>query len=527
MSASELPYRHLEPAAKTQLKTRMLAELINQGRHDELVREGLIRLDPTPSALARRMIGDRWRHRRYHDVLDRMAVDMLTGECDRGIVEQPPQTGKTTWVVWFVLWWMTHHPQDPAILMSYAAQLAATRGRMIRTFVEDHGGQFGLIKDRRQAARNNWLTTTGAGLITGGMQTGVSGNPAAMMVIDDAFGGREDADSRAVRESVINEYSGSLLARLRPKAPLLIVNTRWHDLDLVGYVLKEEGRDTEGGRWRFNSLPALARVDGDVIGRRRGDPLPHPWIDETDTEAARKHWQDKKRTSTMRDWNSLYQCDPQPPEGALLTEDQIRAGRCLGELPEFVKTVVAIDPSGGGRDNAGIVAGGKDWSGRVIWTHDRSGHMGVDEWPETACLLAHEVRANEIVYEQNYGRDLVQRVIRTAWNELLARGSVDGPCPRLVPVNAKTGKRLRAEPVAQLVTTGGVQFSGIRLLDLENTWATWQEDSHESPGDLDASVYVAYRLCAVPGAETHVSTATGQPKEPTGRSKVAAARISR
>jgi hypothetical protein len=854
-----LAYQHLDPVAKSQLQTRLLAELISRGRHSELIEHGLIKLDPTPSALARRMLGDRWRHRPYHDVLDRMAVDMLNGVCDRGIVEQPPQSGKalaldtpiatpggwstmgdlrvgdqvfdetgkpctvtyvspiwlnrecyevitgdgeriiadrehrwrarldrrnkyaihethvlarsraknaqiescpgldlpdavlpmdpyvlgawlgdghtsgaaittadpeiidrfreagynmqptasqnsgkattyraksergngyesqfitdlkaavggtqtsrqkhipteylrgsrqqrlallqglidtdgyvdpdrggiefcttvealaegvrelvftlgskatvrkgratlngvdhgpkyrvgfmlsdaawlprkrercrdssvagvryvsarqvesvpvrcitvdspshlylagrsllpthnTFWTVWFVFWWMSHHPQDPAILMSYAAQLAATRGRMIRTLVDDHGAQFGLLKDRRQAARNNWLTTTGAGLVTGGMQTGVSGNPAAMMVIDDAFGGREDADSRVIRESTYNEYSGSLLSRLRPKAPLLIVNTRWHEADLVGRVLESEGRDTEGGRWRVNSLPAFATEDHDVIGRRIGDPLPHPWIPEGDIEGARKHWTDKRRTSTMRDWSSLYQCDPQPPEGALLTEEQIHAARLLGSQPEYVKTVVAVDPSGGGRDNAGIVAGGKDWSGRVVWTHDLSGHMSIDEWPERACQLAHDVQAAEIVYEQNYGKDMVRRLIRTAWEQLQTRGVVAGPCPRLVPVNAKVGKRLRAEPIAQLVITGGVQFAGLGLLGLEETWATWQEDSHESPGDLDASVYAAYRLASMPGAESFVTNISDRPKEASGRSKLAAARISR
>ena len=64
----------------------------------------------------------------------------------------------------------------------------------------------------------------------------------------------------------------------------------------------------------------LAQREEIALGRARGEPLPHPKIPEGDQDAAVAHWEDKRRQSlSVRDWYSLYQADPQPSEGALVT----------------------------------------------------------------------------------------------------------------------------------------------------------------------------------------------------------------
>jgi phage terminase large subunit-like protein len=231
----------------------------------------------------------------------------------------------------------------------------------------------------------------------------------------------------------------------------------------------------------------------------------------------------------MRDWFSLYQGDPKPIEGALLTEEQVQAATWRDELPEFVKTGVAIDPSGGGRDEAGVIGGGVTADGSVIWTHDRSGHMGSDEWARKACLLAQEIEAVEITYEKNFGGDQAKFLLRSVWAGLLDEGLVEGPCPRIVEVTAKRGKRVRAEPISVQVMLGKVYFHGLNVLELGTQWQTWQEDSKESPGRIDASCYLAYRWLKIPGSESVISTtALGEArKEPTGKGSLAGRRVVR
>lgn len=515
-------WHYWDEPSKERLLARLRAETILQGKVTTYC------TDATPSAMARRITGERWHHRAYHDVLDQMALDLDAKVLDRGTISLPPQVGKSTWVNWFVVWWQARHPTEPIIRMSYAAELATTLARSVQDVIETHGGQFGLLPQKRAWKQNAWETMTGAGLLSGGMLTGVSGQPAALMIIDDPFAGRAMADSKIIRNRTWNEYSGSLLSRMRPGSPLLIVCTRWHEDDIVARALKLEGREADGGRWREINLAAIAWADKDALGRQVGDPLPHPWIEPGDIAGELKHWEEKRRTSRNRDWFSLYQGDPKPVEGALLSDEQIQRATWLEELPEAIKTGVAVDPSGGGKDEAGIIGGQLDAEGRVIWTHDRSGRMSSDEWPREACLLAYEIEANEIIYEHNYGGDQAKMLIRSYWLALELEGLVSGPCPRIVEVHAKKGKRVRAEPIASQVALGKIFFHALLVLKLSGEWTTWQEDSKESPGRIDASCYLGYRWLKIPGAESLVSMGTAEtPKQGTGKGALASRRVAR
>jgi phage terminase large subunit-like protein len=196
-----------------------------------------------------------------------------------------------------------------------------------------------------------------------------------------------------------------------------------------------------------------------------------------------------------------------------------------------VKTGVSIDPNGGGRDVAGVI-GGAFVDDTVVWTHDRSGNFGSDGWSTAACELAHEIDAGVFVYEHNYGGDQARLILRTVWAKLSAEavelGEEDwGPCPRIEAVHAKKGKRVRAEPIAAQVVFGKVQFYALHVLDLGSEWQTWQEDSKESPGRIDASCYLAYKWLKVPGAEAVVSNIAELPKTPAGRTRQASRTFTR
>lgn len=485
----------------------------------------------TPGQLALEL--DRKVVQRAHmEVIDDAFAKVDSGEVDRVLLLTPPQVGKTSRMVWGLFWWMMRHPNDPLILASYAAALASTRGRMARTLVETYGAQFGLVRDRSQWARNDWQTTSGAALRTGGMDSGLTGNPAAAVFIDDPHKDRAEADSPTMREAVWNTYSSSVLSRLRPGGPLFIIQTRWHADDLGGRVLKEEGDLAEGGRWLVLHMEAIATGKvRDPLGRQPGEPLTHPWIPPQDTVEALRHWQEKKATSTIRDWFALYQGDPQPAEGALLNEDQVKA-HSTSDLPEPARVGVGVDPSGGGRDEAGIIGGFLGVDGKLYWTEDRSAAMSSDEWSRETCLLAHELGAEVIFAEANYGRDLVHLAIRTAWDALqreeqIPKGAL---CPRIKLVNSKRGKLLRAEPIAQQVIEDRARFGG-PLKEFKNEWMTWQPPAPGrtswSPGRLDAGVHLAYGLLKVPGASAVVSTVADKPKTPTGASRMAKRTIDR
>ncbi len=171
--------------------------------------------------------------------------------------------------------------------------------------------------------------------------------------------------------------------------------------------------------------------------------------------------------------------------GALWTRETLELNR-VREHPELVRLVVAIDPSGGsteGHAEVGIVAAGKASDGHGYILRDVSDRLSPERWARRAVQLYHELKADRIVCEKNYGGDMTAATIR----------SVDPHVPvRLV--TASRGKRVRAEPVAALDEQGKIHHVGTHPV-LEDQLCQWVPDAGDpSPDRLDARVWAITEL---------------------------------
>jgi hypothetical protein len=431
----------------------------------------------------------------------------------RLLINTPPQCGKTVSAVeWAAFWWLALHPEQRIIIGCYNSDLAVDRGTAVRKLVLLYGDRYGLRLEPGSSAKKDWRLTTGGGVLSVGVAAGVTGKPANLIIIDDPTKSRAEADSPTYRKAVADWYSADLMTRRSPACPVVLVQTPWNPADLRAQVLAQDGRVEDGGRWRLVVMPALCTDPAnDPLGRAEGDPLPHPGVRDGDRDALLAHWAEQRATSVVRDWVALYQCDPQPQEGTLLAGDVLVRQRCYTSRPTTcatpVRVAVAVDPSGGGRDTAGVVGGYLGDDGRLYLTHDRSGVMSSEAWARAACELAADTNADLILGEVNYGGDMVTLSIRTAW-DALRREQPDRfgvICPRVVAVRAKRGKVLRAEPIAQQWQEDRIRTAAF-LPELESEWASWMPGP-ESPGRIDASVYLAYELLPVP--QSGVTTAVG------------------
>lgn len=428
---------------------------------------------------------------------------------DRVLITTPPQVGKTQLATWGIFWWLAQHPGHRVIVGSYGSLLATKRGRAIRRFVQQYGARYGLALEQGVGAANDWQLTSGGGVRSAGIGSGITGEPANFALIDDPVKGRVEADSPAIREKCWNWWSGDLTSRLAPGAPVLLVMTRWSDDDVAARLLAEEGTVDRGGRWRVVAMPALAVAEdrkhgifADGLGREPGEPLSHPRIPTSDRARLLRHWNDKRKSSTPRDWGALYQGNPRPVEGALIAREILRKRQCFDPQTSAIRRAVAVDPSGGGRDTAGVVAGWLGMDRKVYVTHDWSARMPTEEWAEKACLLAYQTEAGRILIEDNFGKDMALRVVRAAWTDLVAKGSIPAGVlpPHVVGVNARKGKVLRAEPIAQQIILDNVRFAA-PVPELLEEWATWQPTSTTSPGRIDASVHLIVGLLPIAGIQ--------------------------
>jgi len=133
--------------------------------------------------------------------------------------------------------------------------------------------------------------------------------------------------------------------------------------------------------------------------------------------------------------------------GALWPLDLIESLRVdKAEAPDIKRIVVAVDPSGSdgaGGSMQGIVAVGLGSDGHGYVLRDASCRLSPEGWARRAVDLYHELDADLIVAEENFGGKMVQATIRTA-----------DPNVPYKSVTASRGKHIRAEPVSALYEQG-------------------------------------------------------------------------
>lgn len=462
--------------------------------------------------------------RRPHlKIISDALVRISNGEIDRLLITTPPQVGKTvTAVVGGAVWWLANHKYDRIIIGSYGDSLAVERGKECRKLIRNHGDRIGLRLARGSESVQDWQTESGGGILSVGVGAGVTGRVGNIVFVDDPHKSRAEADAIRFRDRVDKWLSADITSRLSPGAPLVMIMTLWHPDDIAARVQQKEGTTRKGGRWHVIRMPAICDdPENDPLGREYGDPLPHPRIPLHDREAALRHWNDRRSSTSVHDWHALYMCNPKPAEGALIDEKTLRERRHFETNIKPIKSAVAVDPSGGGRDTAGIVAGYLGTDRKVYLTHDRTGRMSSTLWAKETCTLAAKIEAELIVVERNFGGDMAYQLIRSAWSllqteeeheietrlieqhpgihastlaEMMRREPRTYKSPPLIKeVVARKNKRLRAEPVAQMMVEDRIRF-GKYLPEVEQEWATWQEGSSDSPGRIDASTYLGYAL---------------------------------
>lgn len=171
--------------------------------------------------------------------------------------------------------------------------------------------------------------------------------------------------------------------------------------------------------------------------------------------------------------------------GALWTPALLDLGRTRN-IPDLVRIVVGVDPSGGAGEQGIVVCGvGADGHGYVL--EDRSCQLSPRGWGERAVQAYRDWRADRIVVERNFGGDMAEATVL----------GVDDTVP-VTMVTASRGKRVRAEPIANLYgDPDDLEQSSPRvhhaqdadLARLEDQLTTWTPWEGWSPDRMDAAVW--------------------------------------
>ena len=162
-----------------------------------------------------------------------------------------------------------------------------------------------------------------------------------------------------------------------------------------------------------------------------------------------------------------------------------------GIVPDMVRVVVAVDPSGSGdTDNAdndaiGIVVAGIGTDGNAYILEDCTVKAGPATWGRVATDAYDRHDADVVVGEINYGGAMVHHVIMTA----RARTPYK-------QVTASRGKAVRAEPFSALYEQGKVRHVG-EFSDLEDELVAFSTNGYmgeSSPNRADALIWALTEL---------------------------------
>lgn len=177
---------------------------------------------------------------------------------------------------------------------------------------------------------------------------------------------------------------------------------------------------------------------------------------------------------------------------ALFSDENIAKWRVLdGKLPDFVRVIIAVDPSGADdvdnadNDEIGIVVAALGTDGNAYVLEDLTVKAGPATWGRIATSAYDRHKADCIVAETNFGGAMVQQTIQVA-----------RPRTPFRAVTASRGKAVRAEPISALYDAGKVRHAGdfIKLEEELSGFTTYGYIGPRSPNRADALVWALTAL---------------------------------
>lgn len=268
-----------------------------------------------------------WCHELICQKLDQFLDDVINQKSPRLIIAMPPRSGKSELASRkFPAYAFGKYPNINIIGTSYSADLASRINRDVQRIMDS--SEYAKIFQEVQLSGKNIRSVAGSFLRnsdifeivnhkgsyrSSGVGGGITGMGGDILIIDDPFKDRAEADSQTIRVKVWDWYTSTLYTRKSPGAGIIVIATRWHVDDLTGRLI-ERSKSGEGDQWEVINLPAIAISDEEH--RRIGEAL-HP--ERYPLEELLKI----KIAIGSRDWEALYQQNPTVPGGTIFKEEWI------------------------------------------------------------------------------------------------------------------------------------------------------------------------------------------------------------
>ena len=299
-----------------------------------------------------------WKKTPFHRFLCGYVQNFVERETDKPyeilVIATPPQHGKSQSITESLpSWYLGKHPDKHVIEISYNEDFAIKFGKRNKRKIDEFGEEtFGIkiAKDSNRAVEFE-IAEHGGGMLSRGIGTGVTGQPANLMIIDDPIKNRKEAFSKSRRDLIYEEWLMSFKTRLAPHSKVILIMTRWHEDDLAGRLLAEE-ENIKLLRFPCECEEEDTAVEK-ALGRHIGDALcpeigkGNAWLHEYKKGLV-------SREGSMT-WNALFQGRPTAMEGNIIERDWWKLYED-NELPDIATWVMSVDAAFKDEDQSDFVA---------------------------------------------------------------------------------------------------------------------------------------------------------------------------
>ena len=311
-----------------------------------------------PETYARRCSGGKFEIYKHIEHISNIITPAIYSGGGRFLIELPPRHGKSEFISrWLVAWYLEQFANKNVILTSYGDELAGGFGRWVRNHFATNPEVTIRLKAGSTAA-SNFETNNGGEFSAAGVNGPITGKGFHLGIVDDPFKNWKDANSPVYRKALKEWFESTFYTRQEPNATIIVLQTRWHHQDLIGF-LKNEHKD----KWVSITLPAFAGV-GDALGREEGEVL---CPERYDHEAITK----LKNGMHDRIFTALYQQKPSKDGGTVFKRDW---WQYYDKIPNDIKYRVQF------WDTASKAGLSNDYSVCATWGVSPSGYYLLDLW---------------------------------------------------------------------------------------------------------------------------------------------------
>lgn len=285
--------------------------------------------------------------------------DLVDDKLDELFISQPPRTGKTTTLLFFMTWCMGRFPESTNLYSAFSDSITSMFYTGLLEVLNDPntykwneifptckiptGGTNSkdeTLDINRVKKYHTFTSRSLYGTLNGSCDCN------GILVADDLLSGIEEALSPDRLKKAWMITDNNLLARAKEKAKILWVGTRWSLNDPIGKRIDilQSDKKFENRRYRVLNVPALNDKDESNFD--------YSYNVGFSTEYYQQKRASFERNDDIASWNAQYMGEPIEREGTLFNPSDMQYFD--GILPDDIQNAdgvyLAVDPAWGGGD---------------------------------------------------------------------------------------------------------------------------------------------------------------------------------